>query len=116
MGEQMSFRDHRVLGCFLLVLAALAHAVAGCAEGSVIEDAAVTSGPGAGGGASSSAATGNGGSGGGRRAQACPEGEFLSGFDATGTVICTRVEELARSAINGGCAVYYGWQDNCAAC
>jgi hypothetical protein len=50
------------------------------------------------------------------KAQACPEGEFATGFDAAGTMLCAPIDASVTAALNEGCSLYFGWRDGCNNC
>lgn len=49
-------------------------------------------------------------------AQSCPAGEVAVGFDAGGTITCSSLDAVTRSAVNDNCSVYFGWSDACDDC
>lgn len=62
---------------------------------------------------STSAATGGADGG---ASQACDAGKFVTGVDAKGGLVCAAIDDAARTAIDDGCSVYFGWHDSCDAC
>jgi hypothetical protein len=46
----------------------------------------------------------------------CPAGQFLTGIDASGNLVCASLDAIVRTTINTSCSIYAGWQDVCAGC
>ncbi len=63
-----------------------------------------------------SASGGAAGNGAGVVASACAPGEFATGVDLDGKLVCVPLSPLARDAINKGCSLYLGWRDKCSEC
>lgn len=50
------------------------------------------------------------------KATSCPPKQFITGLDGDGKAVCAPIDDAAKTAITGACAVYFGWNDECGGC
>jgi hypothetical protein len=68
-------------------------------------------------GPSNGGSPGNGGAGGAPSMDTlCDAGEFATGVDANGALICGSLDAAVAPAVNSGCSVYWGQRDGCEPC